>query len=62
MKAQIATIEMKKLLQVTEMSRGLINPFINRTATPPQSHDLLNFRAIGQRDFNARIIFYSKRT
>ena len=32
-------------------NRGLFNPFSNIRATPEQSHDLLNYRDIGNRQF-----------
>ena len=42
----------------TTTSRGLINPFSNKTATPQQSHDLLNFRQIGSVEFEKYVTYY----
>ena len=36
-------------------NRGLINPFNGKKATPDQSHDLLNKRGIGQREYLGRV-------
>ena len=43
------------MLAVSTENRGLINPFTHKCATPSQHHDLLNFRAIGEREFLQRI-------
>ncbi len=49
--AQLEVITTKLLLAVTDSNRGLVNPFTGKTASPEQTHDLLNFRYIGQREF-----------
>ncbi len=43
------------MLSITDSNHGLINPFTDKCATPSQHHDLLIFRAIGQRKFLNRI-------
>ena len=54
-KAQMEAISTSKLLIYSTNNRGLINPFTDKCATPCQHHDLLNFRAIGEREFLQRI-------
>lgn len=56
--AQIATIEKHKLLEISTANRGLINPFSDKTASTQQCYDPLNFRIIGQKDFDSRINFF----
>jgi len=56
--SQIALIKSANLLQPTINNRGLINPFSNRTASPEQEHDLLQFRKIGTTEFEKYIAYY----
>ena len=56
--AQIQAISNNSLLEITKHNRGLINPFTNKTASTQQSHDLLNFRYIGQQEFLLRISYF----
>ena len=48
---QIELADAKSLLPLTNINRGLINPFSNKIATPEQSSDLLAFRSIGNCEF-----------
>ena len=52
---QVETIQSSSLFETTIINRGLFNPFTNQKATQQQSHDLLNFRQIGQEDYELRI-------
>ena len=52
---QVETIQSSSLFETTIKNRGLFNPFTNQKATQQQSHDLLNFRQIGQEDYELRI-------
>ena len=52
---QIEAIHSSGLLAITTENRGLINPFTQKYATPSPKHDLLNFRAIREREFLQRI-------
>jgi len=54
----ISLIKSAGLLQPTINNRGLINPFSNRTASPEQEHDLLQFRKIGTAEFEKYITYY----
>ena len=45
-----------RLLPVTTLNRGLVNPFRKITANEAQRHDLLNFHQIGQKSFEDRIL------
>ena len=56
--AQIQAINNSSLLEVTQHNRGLINPFTDKTASTQQSHDLLDFRHIGQQEFLLRISYF----
>ena len=50
---QMELANAKSLLPLTTVNRGLINPFCicNKSATPDQPADLLEFRSIGSREF-----------
>ena len=43
------------LLNGLSANRGLLNPFKNIDTNNAQTHDLLNFRSIGQKQFESRI-------
>ena len=49
------TITHQLLPPSLQSNRGLFNPFSNIHATPEQSHDLLNYRDIGNRQFEQYI-------
>ena len=49
------TITCQLLPPSLQSNRGLFNPFSNIHATPEQSHDLLNYRDIGNRQFEQYI-------
>ena len=55
---QTNVVKAKKLFEITIDDRGLINPFTNKHASPDQLHDLLNFREIGNSEFNKFIEYY----
>ena len=57
-RAQINVIESASLLEIVESSRGLVNPFTKKKATPEQEHNLLSFRDIGQAEFEKYISYY----
>ena len=57
-KVQVETIQSSSLFETTIKNRGLFNPFTNQKATQQQSHDLLNFRQIGQEDYELRIAYF----
>ena len=44
-------LDSKSLIVITDDNRGLINPFCNKVANSQQTHDLLNFRRIGEEEF-----------
>ncbi len=51
-------IHTKAVFTVPDCDRGLVNPFVDKVATPQQCHDLLNFRSIGQAEFLLRIRYF----
>ena len=55
---QMTEIRSKKLLEITESDRGLLNTFTNKTASQQQLHDLLNFREIGSAEFDKYVAYY----
>ena len=52
---QITSIENHSMLATNRINHMLYNPFTSYIANSNQSHDLLNFRTIGQRNFLLRI-------
>ena len=52
---QVKCIAVHSVFAVQDKNRGLINPFSGKKATPEQSHDLLNKRSIGQREYLGRV-------
>ena len=52
---QIEAIHSSGFLAITTENRGLINPFTQKCAIPTEKHNLLNFRAIGEREFLQQI-------
>ena len=52
---EVKCIAAHSVFAVQETNRGLINPFSGKKATPEQSHDLLNKRSIGQREYLGRV-------
>ncbi len=56
--AMMSTVDCKCLLAVTDENRGLLNPFTEKLANSQQTHDLLQFRAIGQSEFDIRIQYF----
>ena len=53
---EVKCISAHSVFAIQENNRGLINPFSGKNATPAQSHDLLNKRSIGQREYLGTII------
>ena len=56
--AQITLILSAQYLSLTSASTGLLNPFSKRSATQEEQHDLMQFRAIGQREFERHVGYY----
>ncbi len=56
--AQINLIKSAQLLPLPSSDRGLVNSFTKKNATPEQQHDLLNFRTIGQEEFEKHVAYY----
>ncbi len=56
--AILDTITSKSLLEIPSGNRGLFNPFSGKQATTQQTHDLLQFRRIGQGEFLLRIAYF----
>ncbi len=54
---QKKVIEASGLLDVTD-NTGLKNPLCKKIPSPEQTHDLLNFRAIGQEEFDKYMEYY----
>ena len=52
---QVKCITAHSVFTIQVHNRGLINPFSGKKATPEQSHDLLNKRHIGQREYLGRV-------
>ena len=51
-------INSKSQFPLPEENRGLYNPFRSKLANSQQSHDMLNFRQIGQKEFLNRVEFF----
>ena len=47
------------LLDKVNSNRSLVNVFVKKQATEEQAHDLLNFRAIGQKEFLLRTAYFT---
>ena len=60
-KAQMSAILSSSLLNTSESARGLVNPFTNAKAQDQTSHDLLNFRRIGEEEYLIRISYFTLR-
>ena len=56
--AQITLILSAQYLSFTSASTGLLNPFSKRSATQEEQHDLMQFRDIGQREFERHVGYY----
>ena len=56
--AQITLILSAQYLSLTSARTGLLNPFSKRSATQEEQHDLMQFRDIGQREFERHVGYY----
>ena len=56
--AQINLLNSAQNLPLQSTNCELINPFTNKKATPQQQHDLLQFRHIGQEEFEKYVAYY----
>ena len=56
--AMMSIIQSKSLLAMAEENRGLLNPFCGKVGNAQQTHDLLNFRNVGQQEFLNRIAYF----
>ena len=57
----MSAIMSSSLLSTIECTRGLVNPFTNVKAQDQTSHDLLNFRRIGEEEYLIRISYFTLR-
>ena len=51
----IDLMEESEMIPSSEEDLGPTNPLTNTQSTPEQAHDLLNFRQIGQAEFEAHV-------
>ena len=56
--AQITLVLSAQYLSLTSARTGLLNPFSKRSATQEEQHDLMQFRDIGQREFERHVGYY----
>ena len=57
-RVMVSGVNERNLLPLTSNDMcALRNPFVNKVATPEQGEDLLNFRKIGQKEFETFITF-----
>ena len=60
--AMIEIIQNKSLFEINKENRGLINPFSGKKASYQQEHDLLQFRIIGEEEFQSRVSYFILKT
>ena len=53
--AMLDLMEESDMLPISQEDCGLTNPLTNTAATPEQTHSLLNFRQIGQTEFENHV-------
>ena len=58
---QIEKLNCSRVLFADQRDNSLYHLFNNKKATPEQTHDLMNFRQIGQTEFERRVEYYTLR-
>ena len=57
-RVQMKLMDDKSLFSMQTSNIRLVNPFTSKKATPEQTHDLLQFRSIGEKEFLLRVITF----
>lgn len=58
---QVKKLKSSQILSADQKDNSLFHLFNQKTVTPEQKHDLMNFRNIGQMEFERRVEYYTLR-
>ena len=58
---EVEKLNFSLLLSTDQRDNSLYHLFNQKKATPEQAHDLMNFRQIGQAEFERRVEYYTLR-